>query len=119
MRGIINVTRVDTWPLSEELINIGQEIRGLSYKELSIKSLISKPQAIPEQDIEEFEIANIIRLGLAKVVYEASAPPQSIDIPNREHYEYNSVDLDIQIETDTQTILTELGELFVEACSEK
>jgi hypothetical protein len=119
LEGQNNVYRVDTWPLSKQLMDIDQEISRLSYRELGIKHLISKPQAIPEQDIEEFEIANIIRLGLAKVVYEASAPPQSIEIPGGEHYEYNSVDLDIQIDTDTKTILTELGELFVEACSEK
>jgi hypothetical protein len=91
----------------------------LKYKESSIKRKISAPQAISEQNIKEFEIANIIRLGLAKVVYEASAGTHSIEIPGGESDSYRSVDFDIQIDTETQTILTELGELFVEACSEK
>jgi Abortive infection alpha len=98
---------------------VSREISLLNYKESSIKRKISAPQAIPEQSIKEFELANIIRLGLAKVVYEASAGTHSIDIPAGDSDSYRSVDFDIQIETETKTILTELGELFVEACCEK
>jgi hypothetical protein len=84
-----------------------------------LKRKIAAPENIPVQNIKEFEIANIIRLGLAKVVYEASAGTHSIDIPARDSDSEISVDFDVEIETNASTILTELGELFIEACQEK
>ncbi len=96
-----------------------REIRSLEYRESMLKRQILAPEKIPEQNIKEFEMANIVRLGLAKVIYEASAGTHSIEIPARDRDEYTSVDFDVEIETDTTTILTELGELFIEACREK
>lgn len=94
------------------------KLRSLEYRESMLKRRVAAPQMIPEQNIKEFEMANIIRLGLAKVVYEASAGTHSIEIPG-ERDSYTSVDFDIEIETETSTILTELGELFIEACRER
>lgn len=108
----------ETWPLKLQLGNIKQELEFLKYKELTIRGKISAPQAIPEDNMQEFEIANIIRLGLAKVVYEASAGTHRIEVPRGET-DSRLVDFDIQIETNSEIILTELGELFVAACSEK
>lgn len=108
----------ETWPLKLQLGNIKQELEFLKYKELTIREKISAPQAIPEDNMQEFEIANIIRLGLAKVVYEASAGTHRIEVPRGET-DSRLVDFDIQIETNSEIILTELGELFVAACSEK
>lgn len=96
-----------------------RELRSIGYKELMLRRQISAPEIIPENNIKEFEIANIIRLGLAKVIYEASAGPHSIEIPIGDRdSSYASVDFDIEIDTDTSTILTELGELFVDACQD-
>lgn len=102
-----------------ELQKINHEISISNYKERIVERKISAPQEIAETNVKEFEIANIIRLGLAKVVYEASAGTHKIQIPDRESYASQSVNLDIEIETETNTILTELGELFIEACSDK
>ncbi|MBW5800825.1 Abi-alpha family protein [Halomonas elongata] len=97
-----------------------REIRSLEYKEFMFRRQIAAPESIPEKNIKEFEIANIIRLGLAKVVYEASAGTHSIEVPIGDRdSSYASVDFDIEIDTDTSTILTELGELFIDACREK
>ncbi|WP_413615133.1 DUF4393 domain-containing protein [Halomonas cupida] len=97
-----------------------RELRSLENKEFRLRRKISAPENIPEKNIKEFEIANIIRLGLAKVVYEASAGTHSIEIPISDRdSSYASVDFDIEIDTDTSTILTELGELFIDACREK
>lgn len=96
-----------------------RELNSFKYKESTIKRQIAAPQKIPENIIKEFEIANIIRLGLAKVVYTASAGTHSIDIPASDPDTHTSVDFDIEIDTDTTTILTELGELFIEACRKK
>jgi hypothetical protein len=106
----------EIFKLKSRIREIDREIGSLNFKEFSIKRKISAPQSIPEQSIKEFEIANIIRLGLAKVVYEASAGTHSIEIPRGEPDSYRSIDFDIQIDTETKTILTELGELFIEAC---
>ena len=92
------------------------ELRTLSLRETLFKRGIAASQIIPEKNIKEFEIANITRLGLAKVVYEASAGTHSIEIPGGERDSDTSVDFDIEIDTDTSTILTELGELFIAAC---
>lgn len=95
------------------------KLRSLKWHEYSLKWKMSAPQNIPEQGIKEFELANIIRLGMAKVVYEASAGKQSIEIPRGDPERHRSVDFDIDIETQTNTIFTELGELFIEACRVK
>lgn len=96
------------------------ELRSLNYENSRLRRLIAASEKIPEKSLKEFEIANIIRLGLAKVVYEASAGTHSIEIPtDYRDSAYTSVDFDIDIDTDTSTILTELGEFFIDACREK
>lgn len=99
--------------------SVKMELRSLEYREFMLKRRIGTSQIIPEQNLKEFEMANIIRLGLAMVIYEASAGTQSIDIPGGDRDSYTSVDFDIEIDTETSTILTELGELFIGACREK
>jgi hypothetical protein len=99
--------------------SVESELRLLEYREPMLKRQIAAPQSIPEQNIKEFEIANIIRLGLARVVYEASAGTHSIDVPSVDPDSYTSVDFDIEIDTEVSTVLTELGELFINACREK
>lgn len=96
-----------------------REIRSLDFRESMLKRQMLAPEKIPEQNIKEFEMANIVRLGLAKVIYEASAETHSIEIPISDRGGYASVDFDVEIDTETMTILTELGELFIEACRQK
>ena len=107
--------------LKASRLSVIHQIRLLNYREPELKREISLPQSIPEENIKKFELANIIRLGLAKVIYYANAGPQSIDVPNGmpDSHEYTSVDFDVEIETETDTVLTELGELFIEACHSK
>lgn len=96
------------------------EIRLLKYKEARIKRKILAPEKIAEKNIKEFEIANIVRLGLAKTIYEVSAGTHSLDVPLKERDSaYASVDFDIDIDTEISTVLTELGELFIDACRDK
>jgi len=97
-----------------------REIRSLEHKEFMLRRQIAAPERIPETNIKEFEIANITRLGLAKVVYKASAGTHSIEVPiNDRDSSYATVDFDIEIDTETSTILTDLGELFIDSCREK
>ena len=101
------------------ILSVENKLRSLKYREPILKRQIAASQSIPEQNIKEFEIANIIRLGLARVVYEASAGTHSIDVPSVDPDSYTSVDFDIEIDTEVSTVLTELGELFIDACREK
>ncbi len=101
--------------------SIHREISSLKFRESMLRRQIAAPQSIPENNIQEFEIANIIRLGLAKVIYKASADTHSTELPENDNdpYSYNSVDFEIDIDTEASTILTELGELFIDACLDK
>ncbi|WP_348945218.1 hypothetical protein ABHF33_00995 [Chitinibacter sp. FCG-7] len=105
--------------MRSEISSANRELDSFKYRELTLKRKIAAPQSITENTIKEFEMANIIRLGLAKVIYTASAGTHSIDIPASDPETYTSVDFDIEIDTETTTILTELGELFIEACRNK
>lgn len=109
----------ESYQIRSKKDDIERQLKYLPHKESSFKRRIEAPQQIPENIMKEFELANIVRLGLAKVVYEVTAGSQKIEIPSTERDRYVSVDFDIDIETNTSTILTELGELFIEACQER
>jgi hypothetical protein len=105
---------------SSELMKIKAELRALDRKQRFLESQLSEPQSISESLAREFEIANIIRLGLAKVIYEASAGTHEINIPSdRGEMSSTSLSFDIEIDTASSTILTELGEMFIDACRER
>lgn len=52
--------------LRSAIRSLEMEIRSLEYKSFMLKRRISAPETIPEQNIQEFEMANIIRLGQAE-----------------------------------------------------
>ena len=57
-----------------------------------------------------------------KYIQKPYANSQTLEIPydtDRESSGYLTVDLDVDIDADEEYILTELGELFVTACTEK
>jgi len=105
--------------LRRKKYRIESEIRNLDLSSFCIKRRIKASAIIKETELEDFEIANIIRLGLAKIDYETSAASHTIDIPASSEDEDVSVDLDIEIETDITITITELGTLFIEACCDK
>lgn len=115
------VMNKEAWKRGSEIRSVERKLSSLEYREASLRRRIDAPERIPEENLEEFEVANVIRLGLAKVHYVASAGTHSIDIPNRDEDSTfgSSVDFDIDIETESFTVLTELGELFVDACRDK
>ena len=105
--------------LKSKIRSTEHDIRMINYRDSMLKRKISKPESITGKGIEEFEIANIVRLGLAKVTYEANSGSHTIEIPANERDEYTSVDFDVDIDMDVKTILTELGELFINACRDQ
>lgn len=97
-----------------QLLQLRQKESGLIYQ-------IRKAEIIPYDSLKEFELSNIIRLGLAKEEKEFFANSQTLEIPNEREYDrsYTNIDLDIEVDSNTDNILTELGELFINACKDK
>jgi len=100
-----------------EIGKINNELKSIKFKEVLIRRSLTSPEKIPDGKLEEFEISNIIRLGLAATEYEASAETQSIEIPSEPHSTHVSVNFDIDLDTRKSVVLTELGELFIDACT--
>jgi len=70
-------------------------------------------------------MSNLIRLGIIKEIRDFYAESQTLEIPleREDGYgytrDYANVDLEIDMDSTTEFILTELGELFFKACKEK
>jgi hypothetical protein len=115
----------ELWKRERERDELKYELKNLDRKELSFQIRIKEPQVIPEDELKEFELSNLIRLGLIRFVQRPYANSQTLEIPyenKEEHYgstSYTNVDLEIEIESEEEHILTELGELFISACKIK
>lgn len=114
----------DKWLLQRDKEKLELEIKSFERKEISYSIKIYEPQIVPEQ-LEEFEMSNLSRLGLIRHIQKFFANSQTLEIPYEfdEEYRgrttYTNVDLDVDIESDEKYILTELGELFIQACKTK
>lgn len=100
-----------------------KELRDLKYQETKLNISLKEPEILGENEIQEFEVLNLVRLGLAKSVIQHYVHAEPIKIPYRGEEEYPedlNIDVEVGIEQDYEYyILTELGELFIKACSEK
>ena len=121
----INSWSPELWRLKNEKGDLERDLKNLEYEEHKIKFSINKSEVVPDDLFREFEISNLIRLGLVKEVREFYAESQTLEIPldRGEEYgytkDYANIDLDIDVDSTTEYILTELGELFFKACKEK
>jgi hypothetical protein len=97
------------------------ELRSLKYRESSILFSMTKSEILPFNLLKEFELSNLIRLGVVKEEKDFYADSQTLNIPKEEQSfsSYISVDVDIDVKSNVENILTELGELFISACKEK
>ena len=89
---------------------------------INVMEEIDMPQPIPENKIRDFELSNLIRLGLIKFIQENTVIPQVLQIPQMNQppgYDFFEVDLDINIESNHKYLFTELAKLFINACTEK
>lgn len=110
----------EIWELQKEKLKIENQQNSIKYKESSLNYHILKSEEVPYDSLKAFELSNVIRLGLVKEEKEFYANSQTLDIPYDRDYERNdSVNLDIDVESITENILTELGELFINACKDK
>ncbi|HEX7406394.1 MAG TPA: hypothetical protein VF515_01970 [Candidatus Binatia bacterium] len=108
----------DIWKVSAKKSTTDREIAMLDLRERSLLRALSAPQLVPESGLKEFELSNIIRLGLVRTVYATRAEAQSLEIPNDPRKEYLTVDFEVDLESSSEHFLTELGEMFIDACSD-
>jgi len=109
----------EIWDLESRKQFIENELRSLKSNENSLIYRMKLPQVLPEEGLRDFELSNIIRLGIAKFVQETYANPGTVEIPSYIRDESMMVDVEIEVESNESHILTELGELFLDACTEK
>lgn len=115
----------EIYEIERKKIELERELRNIDYEEHKIQFSIKRAEVVPEDLFKEFEMSNLIRLGLVKEVKEFYAESQTLEIPidRDDDYgysrRYTNVDLDIDMDSTTEFILTELGELFFKGCKEK
>lgn len=113
----------EIWELQKEKRKIETKLSTLKYKESSIQRNINHSETVPYGSLKDFEISNLIRLGVVKEEKDFYANSQTLEIPYEREPEFErshlTVDLSIDVESNTDNILTELGELFINACKEK
>lgn len=107
--------------LENEITDLSWQLKLLEYRERLLKKRTKQPYTlvVQEGELREFEIANLIRLGLIKTVQEMQANSFPLEIPAQERVSTLSIDLDIELEATLKYVFTELGELFINACMEK
>ena len=107
--------------LFREKSAILSKLSSYKHKESILKYSLDKLESIPTGSFEKFELSNLLRLGLIKEEKEFYANSQTLKIPNdRDEYEtHTSIDLEIDVHSDTDYYMTEFGELFIRLCKEK
>lgn len=94
----------------------------LKFRKIHLKHMVKHSnEIIPANELKEFELSNLTRLGLIMLVQDFRTQTQPIEIPQQQQNigDKLKVDVEVEIEVKTDHILTELGELFIKACSEK
>jgi hypothetical protein len=113
----------EIWELQKEERKIKTRLNSLKYQESSIQRNINQQETVPYGSLKDFEISNLIRLGVVKEEKDFYANSQTLEIPYERESDYErshlTVDLNIDVESNIDNILTELGELFINACKEK
>lgn len=90
------------------------ELKDLEKQIRRYQDDIDSPAEIAKRGIQQFEIANLVRLGVIKQVSTPDAYLQPSDL-NR-----NSLsNAKIKIRNKEHHVITHLGELFMTLCSEK
>lgn len=116
-------TYTDTMDIQREIWDIDRSLLTLNYhdkEETNLKSAIYREQYLSTNDIKEYEIANLVRLGIIKAIQIPYASAKTIEIPNDPEATYLKAEVEIEIEADYEDYsFTELGNLFIYACNEK
>lgn len=111
---------VEIWILRKSINTLAGQKTKLTLQIINLNNIIKRAAKIPVESFKKYELSNAIRLGIVKEEKEFYTTSQTLEIPNsREDYGHTNVDLDINVESNTDNLLTELGELFLNACKDK
>lgn len=104
----------EKWDLERKLKELNKDLTPLKHK-------IDKPAYLDPSKVEEFEIANLIRLGIVKSISRQYAYVESSKLSYDRYDESVSLDdLEIFVEPDQEElVITQLGEMFIDVCTEK
>lgn len=115
------------WELESRIHELKKQKSSVENKQVLIERAMNGPELFSKIDLRNFEISNLIRLGVAKEIVRSYGYVDSQKVSvSRGSSPYESEDyiklddLSVTIETDIiEYELTELGELFIKACQEK
>lgn len=96
-----------------------QELKSYKERESELTATILEPEYLDESDMKEFEIANLVRLGLLKALpqHYGYSDGRIRNDPNSDYLYADEIEIHLEREADKH-LITELGELFVKACQE-
>ena len=94
-------------------------IDGAEYvnKWIELRRIVFTGLKLEQKDFKEYELANIVRLGLARIEYDVYGEKQKLSIPPSTYGEDVSVDFDLDVYNEESIHLTELGEIFIDICN--
>lgn len=110
-----------SWDTQQKKWDKEKQLRELESKERALKNSINQPELVPNGELQDYEISNLIRLGIIKSIPRPYAYVGRHKIRNEPDSEYLHLeDLEITIDAEEDDlILTELGVLFISACNSK
>jgi len=116
-----NKPNFDLLQLYKQKSVINNKLQNYKHKEALIKYSLEKLEIVSAESFENFELSNLLRLGLLKEEKDIYANPQTLKIPiDQDDYEsHASFNLEVDVRSDTKYLLTEFGELFIKVCKEK
>jgi hypothetical protein len=109
------------WSLWQQNALLDTAIFALKKQKENIAEGPYLAELIPENLLQEFELANLVRLGLVRNISRQYAHAKKTQIENNPDLKYLTLDnLEISIDhEDDIYLLTELGVMFFDACTEK
>ena len=107
------------WDLKSQKRDLKRQLDNYLNNEERLRNEVAKLAVISHSKLRNFELANLTRLGILKEEYQTYAGTQTLEIPNNPNQSHLNVEFDADVYLDTQIYITELGELFIIACSEK
>jgi hypothetical protein len=106
------------WGLQKLRSDLNSQLSSGRLQIFYLEARVNEPEVFPEGSLADFELSNIVRLGLGRATFETSASASPIEIePSRD--QYVTADVEIEIENEKAYVLTDLGDLFIRACTEK
>lgn len=114
-------THESKYKLESEKWSLERKLREVTKDQDKIKSKIAEPPYIFSSSLEEYELANLIRLGIVRSISRHYAYVENSRLSYHHYDESVSLDdIEISVEPDfDEYVVTQLGEIFIDVCTEK